>query len=130
MRGGAGFRSLSHALNQTGRHTHHAPGLHCKTAPGWRRATLRRDGTRAKSRHFRPPKARLGPCPGPLSFLCSYVVVLGGVHVYKMDDGLLFSEHSECGADMTVACPQEPLANASELGLMTVNAQDRIVAFE
>jgi len=31
---------------------------------------------------------------------------------------------------MTVACPQEPLANASELGLMTVNAQDRIVAFE
>ncbi len=58
------------------------------------------------------------------------MVVLGGVHVYKMDDGLLFSDHSECGADMTVACPQEPLANASELGLMTVNAQDRIVAFE
>jgi hypothetical protein len=71
VRGGARFRSLSHALNHTGRHTHHAPGLHCKTAPGWRRATLRRDGTRAKSRHFRPPKARLGPCPGPLSFLCS-----------------------------------------------------------
>jgi hypothetical protein len=34
VRGGARFRSLSHALNHTGRHKHHAPGLQRKTPAG------------------------------------------------------------------------------------------------
>jgi hypothetical protein len=34
VRGGARFRSLSHALNHAGRHKHHAPGLQRKAAAG------------------------------------------------------------------------------------------------
>ena len=60
----------------------------------------------------------------------AYVVVLGGDHVYKMDYGLLLAEHVERGADMSVACLQVPLADATEFGVMTVDAQDRIVAFD
>jgi glucose-1-phosphate adenylyltransferase len=59
-----------------------------------------------------------------------YVVVLGGDHIYKMDYGVMLAEHVECGADMSVACLQVPLADASDFGVMTVDAQDRIVAFD
>jgi glucose-1-phosphate adenylyltransferase len=59
-----------------------------------------------------------------------YVMVLGGDHVYKMDYGVMLAEHVERGADMSVACLQVPLAEASGFGVMTVDAQDRIVAFD
>ena len=59
-----------------------------------------------------------------------YVVVLGGDHVYKMDYAAMLAEHVDCGADMSVACLQVPLADASEFGVMTVDARDRIVAFD
>jgi len=59
-----------------------------------------------------------------------YVVVLGGDHVYKMDYGVLLTEHVERGADMSVACLQVPLADATEFGVMTVDAQDRVIAFD
>jgi glucose-1-phosphate adenylyltransferase len=59
-----------------------------------------------------------------------YVVVLGGDHVYKMDYGAMLAEHVECGADMSVACLQVSLADASEFGVMTVDRRDRIVAFD
>jgi glucose-1-phosphate adenylyltransferase len=59
-----------------------------------------------------------------------YVVVLGGDHVYKMDYGMLLAEHVERAADMSVACLQVPLADATGFGVMTVDARDRIVAFD
>ena len=60
----------------------------------------------------------------------AYVVVLGGDHVYKMDYGVMLAEHVERGADMSVACLQVPLAEASEFGVMTVDAHDRVIAFD
>jgi glucose-1-phosphate adenylyltransferase len=39
-----------------------------------------------------------------------YVLVLSGDHIYKMDYGLMSSEHERTGADMTVACIEVPLA--------------------
>jgi glucose-1-phosphate adenylyltransferase len=59
-----------------------------------------------------------------------YVVVLGGDHVYKMDYGVLLAEHAERGADMSVVCLEVPLADASEFGIMTIDAEQRIVAFD
>ncbi|HPO20026.1 MAG TPA: glucose-1-phosphate adenylyltransferase, partial [Rubrivivax sp.] len=59
-----------------------------------------------------------------------HVVVLGGDHVYKMDYGVMLAEHVERGADMSVACLQVPLEEASQLGVMSVDARDRIVAFD
>ena len=59
-----------------------------------------------------------------------HVVVLGGDHVYKMDYGVMLAEHAACGADMSVACLQVPLEEASQLGVMSVDSADRVVAFD
>ncbi len=59
-----------------------------------------------------------------------YVVVLGGDHVYKMDYGVLLTEHVERGADISVACLEVPLADASEFGIMTIDSEQRVVAFD
>jgi glucose-1-phosphate adenylyltransferase len=59
-----------------------------------------------------------------------YVVVLGGDHIYKMDYGVLLSDHVARGADMSVACLEVPLADASEFGIMTIDAGQRILAFD
>jgi glucose-1-phosphate adenylyltransferase len=58
------------------------------------------------------------------------VLVLGGDHVYKMDYSTMLAEHCERGADVSVACVTVPLDQAAEFGVMTVDADDRIVAFE
>jgi glucose-1-phosphate adenylyltransferase len=57
------------------------------------------------------------------------VIVLGGDHVYKMDYGVMLAEHVERGARASVACMEVPLAEATEFGVMSVDADDRIVAF-
>ena len=59
-----------------------------------------------------------------------YVVVLGGDHIYKMDYGVLLADHVARGADMSVACLEVPLADASEFGIMTIDEEQRIVAFD
>lgn len=59
-----------------------------------------------------------------------YVMVLGGDHVYKMDYGVMLAEHVERGADMSVACLQVPLAEASDFGVMAVDAHDRVIGFD
>ena len=58
------------------------------------------------------------------------VLVLGGDHIYKMDYSVMLAEHAARGADMTVACIQVPLEKACDLGVMSVDAAGRIVAFE
>ncbi len=59
-----------------------------------------------------------------------YVVVLGGDHVYKMDYGVLLADHVQRGADMSVACLEVPLAEACEFGVMTIDGDQRIRAFD
>ena len=59
-----------------------------------------------------------------------YVVVLGGDHVYKMDYGVLLADHVQRGADMSVACLEVPLAEACEFGVMTIDGEQRIRAFD
>ena len=42
-----------------------------------------------------------------------YVLILAGDHVYKMDYGAMLAYHVEQNADITVACIEVPLAQAS-----------------
>jgi glucose-1-phosphate adenylyltransferase len=58
-----------------------------------------------------------------------YVLVLAGDHVYKMDYGVMLAEHIESSADITIACIEAPIEQASAFGVMEVDAMDRVVAF-
>ena len=55
----------------------------------------------------------------------SWVILLAGDHVYKMDYGPLLEQHVESGADVTVACVEVPRAEASAFGVMHVDGNDR-----
>jgi len=68
-----------------------------------------------------------------LNFLRHYkpehVLIVAGDHVYKMDYGRMLASHLRSGADMSVACIDVPLAEASEFGVMGVDENDRIIQF-
>jgi glucose-1-phosphate adenylyltransferase len=59
-----------------------------------------------------------------------HVVVLGGDHIYKMDYSVLLDDHVARGADVTVACLEVALEDASDFGVMAVDSEDRVVAFQ
>jgi glucose-1-phosphate adenylyltransferase len=58
-----------------------------------------------------------------------YLMILAGDHVYKMDYERMLVQHVNSGADVTVACVETPLDNASGLGVMHVGEGDRILEF-
>ena len=60
----------------------------------------------------------------------SYVLILAGDHVYKMDYGTMIVHHVESGADATVACVEVPVERAREFGVMQVDGHHRIVGFQ
>ncbi|MEW5893995.1 MAG: glucose-1-phosphate adenylyltransferase [Pseudomonadota bacterium] len=58
-----------------------------------------------------------------------YVLILAGDHIYKMDYGEMLADHVRNEADMTVACMEVPLAEASAFGVMAVDDEGRVVSF-
>lgn len=60
----------------------------------------------------------------------SYVVILSGDHIYKMDYGKLVAYHEEKKADCTIAVIDVPLAEASRFGILTTEADGHITEFE
>ena len=60
----------------------------------------------------------------------TYVLVLAGDHVYKMDYARLIEDHIAQGAPCTVACIEVPLAQASAFGVMTIDPLRRITRFD
>ncbi|WP_232495483.1 glucose-1-phosphate adenylyltransferase [Novosphingobium kaempferiae] len=58
-----------------------------------------------------------------------YMVILAGDHVYKMDYERMLQQHVNSGADVTVGCLVVPRMDATEFGVMHVDATDRITAF-
>ena len=58
-----------------------------------------------------------------------YVLILAGDHVYKMDYGEMLAFHCAHAADMTVACIEVPVEEASAFGVMTVDEHQRVVKF-
>ena len=60
----------------------------------------------------------------------SYVLVLAGDHVYKMDYGAMLIRHVDSGADATVACVEVPVERADEFGVMAVDEHERVIGFQ
>ncbi len=58
------------------------------------------------------------------------VLILAGDHIYRMDYAALLAAHDERQADLTVACMQVPLEEAQAFGVMAVDGEGRIVAFD
>ena len=60
----------------------------------------------------------------------AFVLVLGGDHIYKMDYGTMLAEHVSRQADLTVACIEVPVPEASAFGVMGVDADWRVRDFQ
>ncbi len=58
-----------------------------------------------------------------------YVLVLAGDHVYKMDYGQMLAEHVQNQADLSVACLEMPLEDASPFGVISVDREDQVTSF-
>lgn len=59
----------------------------------------------------------------------SYVLILAGDHIYKMDYGPMIAHHVGHGADMTVGCIEVPLERATAFGVMSVDNEGRVRKF-
>ena len=60
----------------------------------------------------------------------TYVVVLAGDHIYKMDYQKLVNFHIESEADLTIGALRVGLEAASQFGVMEVDEESQIVGFE
>ncbi len=58
------------------------------------------------------------------------VLVLAGDHIYKMDYRRMIEDHLMRSAKITVACVDVPIEEASSFGVMRVDSDDRITAFQ
>lgn len=59
-----------------------------------------------------------------------YVLVLAGDHVYKMNYRRMLEDHNERGADLTIACIEASLDDATRFGVMKADSDMRIVNFQ
>lgn len=59
-----------------------------------------------------------------------YVCILSGDHIYKMDYSKMLAFHKEKNADCTIAMLEVPWEEASRFGLMLVDDDGAITAFE
>ncbi len=62
-------------------------------------------------------------------YASEYVIVLAGDHVYKMDYERMLVQHVNDEADVTVGCIEVSVEDAKSLGVMHVDASERIVGF-
>jgi glucose-1-phosphate adenylyltransferase len=60
----------------------------------------------------------------------AFVLVLAGDHVYKMDYRRMLDDHVERGAQMTIGCIEVSADEARSLGVMSIDAERRIVEFQ
>lgn len=59
-----------------------------------------------------------------------YVLILSADHIYRMDYAAMLKAHRQHNADVTVAAMQVPRMEAKAFGVMAVDADERIRAFE
>jgi glucose-1-phosphate adenylyltransferase len=58
-----------------------------------------------------------------------FILILAGDHIYKMDYGDMLAYHVEREADITVGCIHVPLKEAKAFGVMSVDENLRVTAF-
>jgi glucose-1-phosphate adenylyltransferase len=59
----------------------------------------------------------------------SYVLILAGDHVYKMDYGEMIAHHVESNAQVTIGCIEVPLSDAKEFGILQIDSDTRVKKF-
>jgi glucose-1-phosphate adenylyltransferase len=59
-----------------------------------------------------------------------YVLILAGDHIYKMDYARMLAEHVARSADVSIGCVEVPIDIASEYGVMALDDESRVVAFD
>jgi len=59
-----------------------------------------------------------------------YVLIISGDHIYKMNYELMLEHHKKCGADVTIAGIEVDWEEASRFGVMHIDDEERITAFE
>jgi glucose-1-phosphate adenylyltransferase len=59
----------------------------------------------------------------------SYVLVLSGDHIYKMDYGRMLAQHAQSQADVSIACMDVPIEEAGAFGIVGVDDQQIIRSF-
>jgi glucose-1-phosphate adenylyltransferase len=57
------------------------------------------------------------------------VAIFGADHIYRMDIRQMLAFHEETGADVTVAARPVPLQDASQFGVLAVDATGKVVRF-
>jgi glucose-1-phosphate adenylyltransferase len=60
----------------------------------------------------------------------SYVVILAGDHIYKMNYRTMVEYHKRVNADLTVGALRVDRQDARQFGVMQVDPKDRIIGFE
>lgn len=60
----------------------------------------------------------------------TYVLILSGDHIYKMDYRKMLKEHKEKKSRLTIATKQVPIEDISRFGIMEVDANNGITAFK
>lgn len=60
----------------------------------------------------------------------TYVVVLAGDHIYKMNYKSMVDYHKQTGADLTVGALRVTREAAKQFGVMQVDDQNRVIGFE
>lgn len=59
-----------------------------------------------------------------------YTLILSGDHIYRMDYDALLDVHKDSGAAVTIACMEVPVEEARAFGVVSVNKDLQITAFE
>lgn len=59
----------------------------------------------------------------------SFILVLAGDHVYKMDYGVMLAEHVAARADVTIACIEVPRAEANGFGIVQLDSDRHVTGF-
>ncbi|MCF0142004.1 MAG: glucose-1-phosphate adenylyltransferase, partial [Parasporobacterium sp.] len=63
------------------------------------------------------------------SYNPEHVLILSGDHIYRMDYEAMLEEHKAHDADLTVSVIEVPWEDTSRFGIMTTDAEGRIVKF-
>lgn len=63
------------------------------------------------------------------SFAPEYVLILSGDHLYKMDYTQMLDFHKKSGAELTVSVIDVPIEDANRFGIITADADGRIIKF-
>ena len=59
-----------------------------------------------------------------------YTMILSGDHIYRMDYEAMLISHEVSGADVTIACMEVPTEEASAFGVVVIDEDQKIIAFE